>query len=242
MTDVRLTRWSASGPPTESALGAIFREEGLRPSWWSNGPGERYAAHSHRNHKVLFCARGSIRFDLPASGESFELHAGDRLDIPRHGARSGGWPRRCAVRGGCSKCLADPSCTGQENERAARPSTPSFAYHATSTISRSACELTLFLRFRCRSLQNEVARFRTDQGVHRSDFPPFLSICGQVAGDEAGPVLSLLSDELYSFRGDSSPEVYIRDLVFPSCQFSPPFRDEPAPGPGPPAHFLLCAR
>lgn len=82
MTDVRLTRWSASGPPTESALGAIFREEGLRPSWWSNGPGERYAAHSHRNHKVLFCARGSIRFDLPASGESFELHAGDRLDIP----------------------------------------------------------------------------------------------------------------------------------------------------------------
>jgi len=26
--------------------------------------------------------RGSIRFDLPASGESFELRPGDRLDIP----------------------------------------------------------------------------------------------------------------------------------------------------------------
>jgi len=31
---------------------------------------------------VLYCARGSIRFDVPASGESFELQPGDRLDIP----------------------------------------------------------------------------------------------------------------------------------------------------------------
>jgi len=32
-------------------------------------------------NKVLYCAQGSIRFDLPASGESFELHPGDRIDI-----------------------------------------------------------------------------------------------------------------------------------------------------------------
>jgi quercetin dioxygenase-like cupin family protein len=31
---------------------------------------------------VLYCTRGSIRFDLPESGESFDLNAGDRLDIP----------------------------------------------------------------------------------------------------------------------------------------------------------------
>lgn len=82
MTDVRLTRSPASGPPTESALGAIFREEQLRPTWWSNGPGERYSIHSHPYHKVLYCAHGSIRFDIVGSGESFELHPGDRLDIP----------------------------------------------------------------------------------------------------------------------------------------------------------------
>ena len=43
---------------------------------------DRYGAHSHPYHKVLYCARGSIRFDLPPSGGSFDLRPGDRLDIP----------------------------------------------------------------------------------------------------------------------------------------------------------------
>ena len=88
MAHVRLTRWPESELPTESALEATFREEGLRPSWWSNGPGDRYGAHSHPYHKVIYCARGSIRFDLPSSSESFELHAGDRLDIPARTSHS----------------------------------------------------------------------------------------------------------------------------------------------------------
>src|SRR5437870_12388763 len=91
-----------------------------------------------------------------------------------------------------------------------------------------ACELTFLLGFRCRSLQNEVARFRTDQGVHRSEFPSVLSQSGQVAGGEAGAVLSLLSDKLHSLRGNPSPEVYIRDLVFPSCQCNRLLCGEPA--------------
>jgi hypothetical protein len=82
MAGVRLTRWSSADAPTERALEGIFRDEGLRPSWWSNGPGDRYGAHSHRYHKVLYCARGSIRFDVTPSGDSFELGPGDRLDIP----------------------------------------------------------------------------------------------------------------------------------------------------------------
>jgi mannose-6-phosphate isomerase-like protein (cupin superfamily) len=77
-----LTPWRAEEQPTEEALESIFRDEGLRPSWWSNGPGDRYGAHSHPYHKVLYCARGNIRFDLPALGEGFELRPGDRLDIP----------------------------------------------------------------------------------------------------------------------------------------------------------------
>jgi quercetin dioxygenase-like cupin family protein len=63
-------------------LEASLREKGLRPNWWSNGPGECYSAHSHPYHKVLYCARGSIWFDLPALGESFDVRPGDRLDIP----------------------------------------------------------------------------------------------------------------------------------------------------------------
>ena len=77
-----LTPWGSEEDPSEASFEAIFRDEGLRPSWWSNGAGDRYGAHSHPYHKVLYCARGSIRFDLPASGESYELCPGDRLDIP----------------------------------------------------------------------------------------------------------------------------------------------------------------
>jgi mannose-6-phosphate isomerase-like protein (cupin superfamily) len=77
-----LTPWRSEERSTEEALESIFRDESLVPNWWSNGPGYRYGAHSHPYHKVLYCASGSIRFDLPASGESFELGPGDRLDIP----------------------------------------------------------------------------------------------------------------------------------------------------------------
>jgi quercetin dioxygenase-like cupin family protein len=54
--------------------------EGLRPRSWSNSPGDRYAAHAHGYHKVLYCLRGSIRFET--DGGAFELNPGDRLDIP----------------------------------------------------------------------------------------------------------------------------------------------------------------
>lgn len=63
--------------------------EGLAPGSWSNGPHDRYGAHEHGYDKVLACARGSIRFGLPATGEAVELAAGDRLDLPagtRHDA------------------------------------------------------------------------------------------------------------------------------------------------------------
>ena len=73
------TPWPEPEPPTEAELDRLLRAEGLSPRWWSNAPGDRYSSHSHPYHKVLYCARGSIRFDL--SGESIELSAGDRLDI-----------------------------------------------------------------------------------------------------------------------------------------------------------------
>ena len=82
MAGARITPWPSPQPPADRALEALLRDRGIRPSWWSNGPGDRYGAHQHPYHKVLYCARGSICFDLPASSESFDLRPGDRLDIP----------------------------------------------------------------------------------------------------------------------------------------------------------------
>lgn len=88
MTDPTLTPWPDDKPqPDESRIEAIFQQEGLRPRRWFNGPGDRYGRHSHHYHKVLFCARGSIRFETD-DGAAFDLRPGDRLDIPRDVAHS----------------------------------------------------------------------------------------------------------------------------------------------------------
>lgn len=49
---------------------------------WSNGPGDRYGAHSHPFEKVLYCVEGSITFTLEGDGRSVELREGDRLLLP----------------------------------------------------------------------------------------------------------------------------------------------------------------
>jgi hypothetical protein len=70
-------------------VAARLRAEGLAPSPWSNGPGDRYAAHEHGYDKVIAVESGSIVFGLPAVGRSMELTAGDRLELPagtRHDA------------------------------------------------------------------------------------------------------------------------------------------------------------
>ena len=59
-----------------------LRDQGLHPSGWSNGPGDRYAAHDHAYDKVIVVERGSIRFGLPATDQTVDLAGGDRLDLP----------------------------------------------------------------------------------------------------------------------------------------------------------------
>ena len=66
-----------------------LRTEGLAASPWSNGPGDRYAAHDHDYDKVIVVERGSIVFGLPSEGRSVRLETGDRLELPagtRHDA------------------------------------------------------------------------------------------------------------------------------------------------------------
>ena len=54
--------------------------EGLDPGAWSNGPGDRYAAHDHAYDKVIVVTSGSITFGLD-DGPA-ELATGDRLELP----------------------------------------------------------------------------------------------------------------------------------------------------------------
>ena len=65
--------------PNREELDTWFAEAGLRSSWWSNAPGDRYGWHSHRYHKVLVCQEGSITFHLRDGDVT--LAAGDRLEI-----------------------------------------------------------------------------------------------------------------------------------------------------------------
>lgn len=78
------TPWSRSEGPDEVVLERLLRAEGLSPARWENVAGERYAAHAHTYHKVLYCQRGSIAFFLPDAGRRIDLVPGDRLDLPPH--------------------------------------------------------------------------------------------------------------------------------------------------------------
>jgi quercetin dioxygenase-like cupin family protein len=61
------------------ALQARLIDEGLEPGAWSNGPGDRYAAHDHGYDKVIVVVAGSIRFGLTSG--AIDLAAGDRLEL-----------------------------------------------------------------------------------------------------------------------------------------------------------------
>ena len=70
---------SAGNTSRDDALAAFAAEGSSPPRFWENGPGDRYGAHEHGYHKVLFCLRGSIVFHV--DGDDLELTAGDRLDL-----------------------------------------------------------------------------------------------------------------------------------------------------------------
>ena len=82
MNTPHVTRWAGAAPPTESTLVKLCEEQDLRSYPWSNGPHDKYAAHTHSYDKVIYVVRGSITFGLPELGQRFELNAGDRLDLP----------------------------------------------------------------------------------------------------------------------------------------------------------------
>lgn len=81
--EVLVTPWQAANPPTKSLLLEIMKQQGLDPYMWSNNPYDRYSAHKHAFHKVIYVVQGSITFVLPLLGKRVSLKMGDRLDLPK---------------------------------------------------------------------------------------------------------------------------------------------------------------
>ena len=71
-------------PPTggTDAVARYLREAGVEPIAWSNGPGDRYAAHEHPFTKLLVCAEGSITFLVGSDERPVELGPGDGFELP----------------------------------------------------------------------------------------------------------------------------------------------------------------
>ena len=83
---------------TSEELLAKLEAEAVDCYGWSNGPGDRYAPHSHPYRKVLYCVSGSITFRLEATGEDLTLTPGERIVIEpgvSHSALVGASGVRC---------------------------------------------------------------------------------------------------------------------------------------------------
>lgn len=76
---VQVTEHAGDGCAEERDFEALLRADGLSPTAWGNGPGDRYGWHRHEYHKVLYCVAGSIVFHTHDG--DVELQAGDRLDV-----------------------------------------------------------------------------------------------------------------------------------------------------------------
>jgi len=71
-----------TGEAGVAAAEARLRAAGAEPMAWSNGPGDRYAAHEHGYAKLLICAVGSITFHIGPEATPVELTAGDGFVLP----------------------------------------------------------------------------------------------------------------------------------------------------------------
>ncbi|HYL41574.1 MAG TPA: hypothetical protein VET90_09715 [Candidatus Binatus sp.] len=81
--DLRHLAWDPSdGFPSVETVARRLRREGVSPSAWSNGPGDRYAGHDHAYTKVLMCAAGSITFLVGRAGLAVELAPGEGFVLP----------------------------------------------------------------------------------------------------------------------------------------------------------------
>lgn len=78
--DLERLNWEGDEEPSRASVERRLRREGVQPSAWSNGAGDRYAEHQHGYTKLLMCAAGSITFFV--EGQPIELRPGDGFILP----------------------------------------------------------------------------------------------------------------------------------------------------------------
>lgn len=91
--ELKIIPWNQDNPPTEEMLREQLDDQELRIFRWSRPPEGVLPGHTHGYHKILYVVDGSIKFDFPTRQETFNLKAGDRLELPagiRHTATVGG--------------------------------------------------------------------------------------------------------------------------------------------------------
>ena len=74
--------WDRDEVPSAASVVRRLRDAGVEPHAWSNGRGDRYAAHSHDYTKLLVCAAGSITFLVGPDAVAVELMPGDGFILP----------------------------------------------------------------------------------------------------------------------------------------------------------------
>jgi quercetin dioxygenase-like cupin family protein len=74
--------WAREEAPTTASVAERLRAEGVEPSAWSNGPGDRYGVHEHSYTKLLVCAAGSITFLIGQDAVPVALKPGDGFVLP----------------------------------------------------------------------------------------------------------------------------------------------------------------
>jgi quercetin dioxygenase-like cupin family protein len=70
------------GEPGVAAARERLEAASVVPVSWSNGPGDRYAEHSHATTKLIICAEGSITFLVGPDATPVELRAGSGVVLP----------------------------------------------------------------------------------------------------------------------------------------------------------------
>ncbi|GAC1387511.1 MAG: hypothetical protein NVS1B7_0790 [Candidatus Saccharimonadales bacterium] len=73
-------RWSRTYESAEEELVDFLADKNIIASRWSAAAETVYPSHVHTVKKQLWCAEGSIQFNV--GGTQFSLQAGDALEIP----------------------------------------------------------------------------------------------------------------------------------------------------------------
>lgn len=77
---LRKYRWSRHYESAEEELQNWLKGRGIDAERWTAEAGEDFASHRHPRDKQLWCAEGSIIFNV--DGQEFSLQPGDGLDLP----------------------------------------------------------------------------------------------------------------------------------------------------------------